>query len=264
MSTPPVSLLRDIPFFEGLTPGELERAAGVLHMQRFAAGASLFSSDQPGEVAYIILKGAVKVFMEQSNGRSVLLAILGPGEIVGEMSLVDHLARSASAVTMDDCSALWLDRADFWRCLEEIPSLNYNLARILARRLRRANAHIQSLAALDLYGRVARQLMVLAREYGESLSAPVEGPRDTSRRGTGPLLGASTGMGTSGASYSNMQQPLRIPFRLTQSDLSNLVGASRGRVNQVLVSFKERGFIAVDPQHHITLLNMAALTALCE
>lgn len=109
MSTPPVSLLRDIPFFQGLTPGELERAAGVLHLHSFPAGASLFSSEQPGEVAYIILSGAVKVYMEHPNGRIVILAILGPGEIVGEMSLVDHLARSASAVTLDDSRTLWLD-----------------------------------------------------------------------------------------------------------------------------------------------------------
>jgi CRP/FNR family cyclic AMP-dependent transcriptional regulator len=148
------------------------------------------------------------------------------------MSLVDHLARSATAVTLDECSVFWLDRASFWRCLEAIPALNYNLARTLSRRLRLTNAHIQSLAALDLFGRVARQLVVFAQEYGE---VP---PGDTKVK--------------------------RIPFRLTQTDLSDLVGASRGRVNQVLVSFKERGFISVNSQHYVTILNMGALAQLYE
>jgi CRP-like cAMP-binding protein len=250
MSAPSVSLLRDIPFFEGLTPGELELAAGKLHMQHFAAGASLFSSEQPGEVAYIILQGAVKVYMDHPDGRSVILAILGPGDIVGEMSLIDHLARSASTLTLDECSMLWLDRADFRRCLEEIPTLNYNLARILARRLRRTNAQIQSLAGLDLYSRVARQLVVLAREYGEALPAS-RGTHDTSRAGPG-----STG-------HPELES-IRIPFRLTQVDLANLVGATRGPVNGVLGSFKDRAFITVDTRHYVTLLNMAALTDLCE
>jgi CRP-like cAMP-binding protein len=241
-------VLGDIPFFEGLTPGELELAAGKLHMQHFASGASLFSSEQPGEVAYIILQGAVKVYMEQPDGRSVIVAILGPGEILGEMSLIDHLARSASALTLDECSTLWLDRADFRRCLEDIPTLNYNLARILARRLRRADAHIQSLAALGLRGRVARQLVVLAREYGEALPASREASHDAGVTGKDSASHPALG-------------PIRIPFRLTQTDLANLVGAARGRVNHELGYFQDLSFITIDAQHRFVLLNIPRLTA---
>jgi CRP/FNR family cyclic AMP-dependent transcriptional regulator len=225
-------MLQNIAFFRGLTPAELEKVAGALHLQTFAPNTGLFSDEQPGEVAYIIVRGAVKVYIEQPNGRNVILAILGPGEIVGEMSLIDHLARSAAAITLEECTTLWLNRTDFWGCLESVPALNYNLARILSRRLRLTNAHIQSLAALDLYGRVARQIVVFAREYGEPPASP--------------------------------PHSIRIPFRLTQGDLSSIVGASRGRVNQALVSFKERNFIAVDAQYRITVLNMKALEKLCE
>lgn len=232
MTDPQVSLLRSIPMFEGLTPGELEQIATYLHMQIFPPGTNLFASGQPGEVAYIVLKGAIKVYIEQESGKKVILAILGPGEIVGEMSLIDYLARSATAVTLEECTTLWLDRTGFWHCLETIPFLNHNLARVLSRRLRLTIAHVQSLAALDLYARVARQLVVFAREYGETLSAP--------------------------------QGAIHIPFRLTQGDLSDLIGASRGRVNQVLVSFKERNFVSDSAHHHFTILNIDALAHLYE
>jgi CRP/FNR family cyclic AMP-dependent transcriptional regulator len=140
MTSPPVSLIRDIPFCQGLTSAEIEHIASVLHMLTLPAGTSLFAGEQPGEVAYFILKGAIKVYIEQPDGKEVILAILGPGEMVGEMSLIDHLARSATAVTIDDCDTLWMDRTEFWRCLQMIPPLNYNLARFLARRLRRSFA----------------------------------------------------------------------------------------------------------------------------
>jgi CRP/FNR family cyclic AMP-dependent transcriptional regulator len=232
MAKPPVSLLQDVPLFSGFTPGEFSHVAEFLHLHTFPAGTNLLTGDQPGEVAYIILSGAVKVILEHPGGRNVILAILGPGAVVGEMSLIDQLTRSATAVTLEECSMLWLDRNGFWKCLEAIPVMNYNLARILSRRLRLTNAHIQSLAALDLYGRVARQIVVFAEEYGQPLP---------SSRGA-----------------------LRIPFRLTQTDVSDLVGASRGRVNQVLGSFKERKFILVDSHHHITVLNKDALVGLYE
>jgi CRP/FNR family cyclic AMP-dependent transcriptional regulator len=232
MTTPPITLLQDVPLFAELTPGELGLIATFIHMQTFPSGTNLLTSDQPGEVAYIIMSGAVKVCIEHAGGKDVILAILGPGEIVGEMSLIDHMARSATAVTLEECSTLWIDRAGFWKCLETVPAMNYNLARILSRRLRLTNAHIQSLAALDLYGRVARQIVMFAQEYGQPLSTP--------------------------------KGAIHIPFRLTQSDISDLVGASRGRVNQVLGSFKERGFVTVDHGHRITAVNVKGLISLYE
>jgi CRP/FNR family cyclic AMP-dependent transcriptional regulator len=221
-----------VPLFTGLTPGELTQIAKHVHVQNFPANTNLLISDQPGEVAYVILTGAVKIYIEHDDGRNVILAILGPGAIIGEMSLIDHLTHSATALTLDDCSTLWIDKVGFWQCLESIPSISYNLARILSRRLRLTNAHIQSLASLDLYGRVARQIVVFAQEYGQ--------PTDS--RG----------------------DDLLIPFRLTQADLSDLVGASRGRVNQVLGSFKERGFISMDNKQQITVLKLKSLIGLYE
>jgi len=223
------NLLRKIPLFQNLTAAELGRLSGLLRCNTFPAGTNITTMEQPGEVAYMILSGTVKIHIEEEDGSDVILAIVGSGEVIGEMSLVDSLGRSATAVTMEESCLYWMDRAAFWESLSSIPALTYNLVRIMSRRLRLANAQIQSLATLDVYGRVARQILAFAQEYGEA--TPDGG--------------------------------CRIPIRLTQSDLAGLVGASRVRINQVLVAYKRRKYIVVDQNYHITVLNRQALAQRC-
>jgi CRP/FNR family cyclic AMP-dependent transcriptional regulator len=158
------------------------------------------------------------------DGTEVILAVLGPGEIVGEMSVVDSLERSASVVTMGPTTLLTIDRCAFWSCLQTMPALTYNVARILSRRLRDANAHVRTLVTLDVEGRVAQQLL--------SLSAACGGGR-------------------------------RIPIRLTQSDLAGLVGASRVRVNQVLSMYRQAGLISVECGYRFVLHDPAGLAKRC-
>jgi CRP-like cAMP-binding protein len=210
-----------------LSETEQARLRELLRYKIFPANANIISVEQPGEVAYIILSGTVKIQVEQPDGSEVILAILRPGEIVGEMSLVDQQGRSANAITMEESTLGWMNRACFWECLSTMPRLSLNLNQVLSRRLRLANEQIQSLATLDVYGRVARLLLAFAREYGEP---------------------------GSGASGSRI-----IPFRLTQSDLASLIGATRVRVNQVLVDYKQRNWISVDPNYQITVHNFDCL-----
>ena len=220
-----------IPLFRGLTSEELARLASLLHHRSFPAGANVITAEQPGESAYIILTGGVKVHVAQPDGTDVILAVLGPGEIVGEMSLADSLGRSASVVALEPTTLLMMDRAAFWASLREIPAMSYNLVNVLSRRLRLANLHAQSLVRLDVYGRVAAQLLAFAQEYGKT---------------------ASNG------------DDVVIPIRLTQSDLASMVGASRVRVNQALGFYKRRGYLSVNRGHHIVLHDMAALERRCD
>jgi CRP-like cAMP-binding protein len=180
---------------------------------------------EPGEVAYVILEGTVKIHVETADGGEVILVILGSGEIVGELSVVDSLGRSANVVTMEESIICWIDRSTFWQWMDTMPVMMHNLVRILSRRIRLANAQIQSLASLDVYGRVARQLLAFAQEYGEKLP-------------NGDIL---------------------IPIRLTQSDIAGMIGATRVRVNQVLVAYRQRGHISVDHNYRITVHNTEAL-----
>ena len=184
----------------------------------------MLTAEQPGEAIYVLLRGSVKVHLLTPEGTEVILAVLGPGEVVGEMSLADSLGRSASVTTLEESTFLWVDRRTFSSSIEGSPVLARNLADVLSRRVRLANAHLLSMAALDVPGRVASQLLALAREYGE------ETP-----------------------------EGLRVPIKLTQSDLAALVGASRVRVNQALGYYRKRGDISIDRAHRIIVHDEEAL-----
>lgn len=222
--------LGNMPLFNGLTPDQLSRISSLLRQRTFPANSNIISIEQPGEVVYIILEGTVKIHVEQADGSDVILAILGPGEIVGEMGPVEGMGRSANVVTLEETTLAWLDRVTFKEWLQTEPILGYNLTRILSRRLRLADAHIQALSALDVFGRVARQLLAFAHEYGN-------------RAPNGDTL---------------------IPIRLTQTDLADMVGASRVSVNKVLVHYKERKYISIDPTHRVTVHNEEALAQRCQ
>jgi CRP/FNR family cyclic AMP-dependent transcriptional regulator len=122
-----------------------------------------------------------------------------------------------------------MGRADFWTSLKEMPTVACNLTNILSRRLRLSNARTESLAALDIPGRVAAQLLAFAKEYGEATP-------------DGDVL---------------------IPLRLTQSDLASLIGASRVRVNQALNFYKQRNYLSLNRANQIVIHNSEALSRRC-
>jgi CRP/FNR family transcriptional regulator, cyclic AMP receptor protein len=217
--------LSELPLFRGMPSRDLERLTHLMHQRTFSAGSTVITAEQPGEIVYVILQGSVKVRVEQPDASEVILAVLGPGEVVGEMSLADSLGRSADVITLEETRLLWMDRATFRASTKEVPILGHNLAGILSRRLRLANTHLRTLAALDVPGRVAVQVLALAREYGE------EAP------GGGTL----------------------IPLPLTQGELAGLVGASRVSVNQAIAFFKKRRYLSVGLNHRLTVHDPEAL-----
>lgn len=227
--------LGDLELFQGLATDQLAQLNQLLRACSVPAGANFITADQPGEVVYVLLAGTVKIYISRADGREVILAFLGPGDTVGEMSLVDSAGRSANVVTTEPSRLVWMDRASFQSCLRTMAPLANNLVRLLARRLRFANEQIQALCTLDVPGRVARQILALADRYGH------------------PLPGAPPGA----------SDQVKIPLRLTQSDLGEVVGASRERVNQAIVLFKQQSYIAVDADHRIHVLDRQGLTRYC-
>ena len=221
--------LAQISLFRDLSLEQRTRLSERLHSHTFPANSNIITAEQPGEVVYIIRSGTVKITMDQADGNAVILAILGAGDVVGEMSLVDSAGRSASVITLEPSTLLWMGRDDFESCLRQFPEINYNLVRLLSQRVRLANEQIQALASLDVFGRVARQFLAFAEKYGQS-------------NGDGEIL---------------------IPIRLTQSDLADLVGASRRRVNQVIVNYKRHDYISVDEDGYISVCDREALARLC-
>jgi CRP/FNR family cyclic AMP-dependent transcriptional regulator len=224
------ALLGELELFEGLSSSELNDLNGLLRSSAVPAGSHFITAEQPGEVVYVLLEGTVKIYVSHADGREVILAFLGPGDTVGEMSLVDSAGRSANVVTTEPSRLLWMDRATFQSCVRTLAPLASNLVRLLSRRLRFANEQIQALCTLDVPGRVARQILALADRYGQTEAAG----------------------------------EVRIPLRLTQSDLGEIIGASRERVNQAIVDFKQRGYIAVDSDHRIVVRSRCDLARYCK
>jgi CRP/FNR family cyclic AMP-dependent transcriptional regulator len=222
-------LLGDLELFQGLSAAELAQLNDLLRSSTIPAGTHFITAEQPGEVVYVVLDGTVKIYVSREDGREVILAFLGRGDTVGEMGLIDSAGRSANVVTTERSRLLWMDRATFQGCLRTLTPLANNLVRLLSKRLRFANEQIQALCTLDVTGRVARQILALADRYG-NLEAGGE---------------------------------VVIPLRLTQSDLGEIVGASRERVNQVIGDFKQRGTIAVEGDHRIRVRNRRDLARFC-
>lgn len=223
--------LAEIPLFRGLPPERLKRLNDSLHKKSVPGGTNMITAEQPGEVVYVLLEGTVKILIEQMDGREVILAFLGAGDTVGEMSLVDSAGRSANVMTMEKCTFLWMDRATFQDLLKNVPEFAQNLVRLLSSRLRMANEQIQSLSSLDVAGRLARQILAFTERYGR------------------PRAGELTGT--------------LIPLRLTQTDLAELVGASRERVNQVMVDLRQKRLLSVDSSHRIIVHHAEKLAELC-
>jgi CRP/FNR family cyclic AMP-dependent transcriptional regulator len=221
------NLLADIELFKGLTSTQLEWVAQRAHRRVFEAGRNVLTIEQPGEAVYIILHGTVKIHIEQGE-RDVIVSILGAGDLLGEMSLIDSVGRSASAVTLEDCLLLWMDKLTFNYLLDNFTPVARNLVRILSARVRLSDQLIQALATLDVNGRVARQLLAFAEKYGHEKDGATQ-----------------------------------IRIMLTQSDIADLVGASRKRVNQAMVLFKERGLIDTDHEGRIAIKDAERLAYFC-
>ncbi len=217
--------LATLPVFRGLTREQLAWFNARLHRQAYPANATIFTVEQPAEVVYIILSGTVRIHVEQATGTDVIIDIGGTGDILGEMALIEGVGRSASANTLEESVLLWLDRASFMEALRSMPDFTLNLMRILSGRLRLANERIQGFAALDAYGRVARTLLAYSHRYGQRLPG-------------GAMV---------------------IPIRLTQSDIAEMVGASRERVNQIMSYYKQRGYLSVDRNYRIAIHDPEAL-----
>lgn len=222
------TLLGTLDLFRDLSPADLARVNGMLGRTAFPAGAAIFTASQPGEIAYVVLAGTLKVSVVQPNGQELILALLGRGEIVGELAMADRGVRSADVVAIEPATLLWIDRNALIQIRRDLPQVTENLLVLMARRLRLANAQLEAIATLDVHGRVARQLLALADAYG----APVTGG-------------------------------VQIPIRLTQGDLAALVGATRVRVNEVLVGFKRRKHVSVDGRYRVTIHDRDALAAFC-
>ena len=213
------SMLRNVSLFASLTDQELEALAGSLGRRTFGKGMIIFHKGGVGQTLYIIESGKVRIFLLSEAGQEISVNIYGPGEVFGELSLLDGGPRSAGAMAQEKTVTLTLHRKEFLRHLEAYPGLAKSVIEVLSARLRYTTAYAEGLSFLDVYGRVAAKLLELADRYGVQ-----------------------------------EEEPIQIDLRLTQAELATWVAASRESVNKVLGTYRDRGLIGVDGQR-ITILD---------
>jgi CRP/FNR family transcriptional regulator, cyclic AMP receptor protein len=193
---------------QGVEPGAVAALTEYLHPVEFPRGYSVFAEGEPGDRLYIIVSGKVKLGRRSSDGRQNILAVMGPSDMFGELSIFDPGPRTSSATTITKVRAVSMDRDALKAWITDRPEIAEQLLRVLARRLRRTNDNIADLIFTDVPGRVAKQLLLLAQRFGTPEGAA-----------------------------------LHVTHDLTQLELAQLVGSSRETVNKALVDFAQRGWI---------------------
>jgi CRP/FNR family cyclic AMP-dependent transcriptional regulator len=200
-----LDLLLRVPLFASLTPTQAQVVADAIVKKRYRKRELIVEQGKSSDALYIILTGRAQVLSTDGKGREVIFSLLQQGDYVGEMSLIDDEPHSATVRTETDCDVLRLDREAFWHCLPDASSMTHNIMRVLVQRLRAADRKIESLALMDVHGRIARLLIDFAVDDG--------------------------------------QGTLVIRDRISRQDLGKMVGASREMVSRVMKSLEDRGFV---------------------
>ncbi len=199
-----LDLIRRVPLFSMLTAEQGQAVADSVVKRRFRRGELVVEQGKHANALFILLSGRARVLTSDARGREVILALLQAGDYVGEMSLIDNEPHSATVRTEVQTDMLVLAGPDFARCLPDSSTLSYSIMRGLVKRLRNADRQIESLALLDVYGRVARTLLEMAED-------------DKGRK--------------------------IIRHKVSRQDMAKVVGASREMVSRVMKDLEERGAI---------------------
>jgi len=197
-------LLAKVELFAELNADELSAVASVAGTRTVAKDTVIFHGGDVADAVYVIASGKVKVVTTSTDGKEFILTVLGAGQVFGEMALVEEAPRSASVVTLTAAELLAIKREDFHHLLNTSPGISRSLLAILSRRLRRANSKMESLAYMDVAGRLARYLLDLARDHGQKM----------------------------GKGWIVVRRP-------THSDIAHSIGTSRETVSRLINEFEE-------------------------
>ncbi len=191
-----------------LEPQELKRVLAFSRTERFPAGQVIFRRGEPGHSMLTVISRRVKISVSSSEGKEAVLAILGRGEVLGEMALIDGKERSADATALEPSEALSIHRRDFIPFLERNPAICLRHLGVMSDRLRRTSEMVEDRSFLDLPGRLAKTLLDLGRTDGV----------DT-------------------------KDGLRIDMPMSQSAFGAMLGASRETINKQLKAWQDEGLI---------------------
>ena len=203
--------LRSTQVFGSLDPAALTDLVAVCVARSYRRDQFLWYQGDPGDHLVVIVDGLVKITVASERGDEMVLATVGNGDVLGELSVIDQGPRSASAVAVKATTALVINRSALLAAMQQSPALLDALLRTLGAMVRRLTEQTTDLVFLDLGGRIAKLLVQRAERQSD----------DPSRR-------------------------LAVDLHLTQTELAQMVGASRPAVNRVLQGLVGRGVIKVD------------------
>jgi CRP/FNR family transcriptional regulator, cyclic AMP receptor protein len=162
-------LLRCVPFFADLSENDITMVSQLVVTKTFPRDNLIVLAEDEGDTLFVIVSGQVKVSIISEDGREVILSMLGPGDFFGEMSLLDGKPRSATVIAVEETVLMSLRRSEFLRLLERVPELAVKLLAGLTGRLRKADRKIESLALMDVSGRIAAALLQISEELGKEV-----------------------------------------------------------------------------------------------
>ncbi len=201
-------VLAQASIFAELDPRQLDTLASLTVRKRFKTREIVLRKGDPAVTIFVILRGRVKTVASGGEGRNAAFSIMGPGEVFGEVAVLDGQPRSATIAALEPCELVLIQRNDFFHFLERAPRAAIKLLEVLARRLRRLSQRVEDTTFLEVPGRLAKQLVRLSEQYGQ-------------QHGTN----------------------VRIELKLSQQELGDLVGATRESVNKQLRAWVSDGIV---------------------
>jgi CRP/FNR family transcriptional regulator, cyclic AMP receptor protein len=223
-------LLAVTPLFTGASAADISALAERAHRVKLPAKSTLFRKGDVGDRLYLLIKGMINIGAVSADGRDVAYALIGPGEIFGEIAVLDGGPRTADATALHDCELLAIERRDLLAFFDRSPVHATRLLEVLCKRIRSSDRLLESLFFLAAPSRLARHLVMLSDTIGQD---------------------------SSDGSDSD------ITIHLSQQQVADHVGISREMVNKILAKWEQAGLVALW-RGKITVKNLEALDNLGE
>lgn len=226
----PTQALIDIPLFSGLTSRERMRLTGSLRQRHYKAGNMVFHEGDPGDALYIVREGMVRIYTGgRENGFESSVILIGrPGDVFGELAVIDGDPRSASAKAIEDTRVYVMERETFRHHMEMMPKLAFNFMSLMSRKMRSNTEHMDSLSSQNVGGRLAKLLVKLMDDFGL-------------QQGTEIVL----------------------DINLNQTELASMIGATRESTNRAMRNLKKQEIVGQE-NGRLHVLDTGALRQLGE
>tara|TARA_X000001036_G_scaffold262706_1_gene244174 strand:- start:11343 stop:12029 length:687 start_codon:yes stop_codon:yes gene_type:complete len=203
------NILNSINIFSELSDKECKSFQKFFKPRNYLKNSMIILEEEYGDLVFVVQSGTIKITRVNDEGKEVILALLGPGEIFGELAILDGEARSANALAQENCKLLAINKEDFLEILKNNFSVSFNLMCELAKRLRKSDQQIEALSLSDAEHRIGVSLLNLAEDMG------------VIRKGKVTIQ--------------------NLPF---QQDIANMAGTSRETVSRVLKILENKSMIS--------------------